>query len=179
MIRSKFEGVKIIERTVFSDLRGEFSRIFCIESMLGAGWNKSLSQVNFSSTSNVASIRGMHFQLMPNTEMKLVCCVKGRIFDVVVDIRKNSKTFLHWESYELSQNNKRSLLIPEGFAHGFQTLENDVEMIYFNSEKYYESTDSGLNPLDPKLGIMWPLPIGKMSEKDRLRPYVDANFKGI
>lgn len=179
MITSKFEGVKIIERSNFRDLRGEFCRIFCLDLLKASGWKKSLTQVNFSSTLNASTIRGMHFQYKPNTEMKLVCCIKGAIFDVVIDVRRNSKTFLHWEGYDLSKENGRSILIPEGFAHGFQSLDNDVEMVYFTTEKYCEDKDGGLNPLDPKLGIVWPLPIGRMSEKDMLRPYIDANFKGI
>jgi dTDP-4-dehydrorhamnose 3,5-epimerase len=179
MVKSKLKGIRIIERNNYNDLRGDFSRLFCSDDMDKHGWKSPVSQVNFSSTSNAKTIRGMHFQHRPNTEMKIVCCIKGSIFDVIVDIRKDSKTFLHWEGYELSESNRRSILIPEGFAHGFQSLENGVEMIYFNSEKYNENKDGGLNPTDPKLGIIWPLPIGIMSEKDRLRPYLDVNFEGI
>jgi dTDP-4-dehydrorhamnose 3,5-epimerase len=121
----------------------------------------------------------MHFQYPPHSEMKLVSCLRGEIWDVAVDIRSGSPTFLHWHGLSLSANNCRALMIPEGFAHGFQTLTDDVELLYCHSAAYFAGADGGLNPLDSQLAIVWPLKATEISDRDRLHPLINSSFKGV
>ena len=124
------QGLKLIERSRNSDSRGFLSRLFCREELIAAGWNKPIAQINHTYTSKQGAVRGMHFQKEPYTEMKLVSCVRGKIWDVAVDLRENSSTFLESYGEILSDENNAALLIPEGFAHGFQALTDNCELIY-------------------------------------------------
>jgi dTDP-4-dehydrorhamnose 3,5-epimerase len=112
-------------------------------------------------------------------ETKLVSCLRGRVFDVAVDLRRNSPTFLHWHGEELSAGNHKSMLIPAGFAHGLQTLENHCELLYFHSAAYAAEAEDGIHPQEPKIGIDWPLPIVEMSTRDRGHPALSAEFRGL
>src|SRR5450830_1737092 len=160
-------GLMLIQRKVLGDSRGFFSRFFCASELSGAGFVKPICQINHTNTAEVGVIRGLHYQRPPHAEMKLVSCLRGTVFDVAVDLRKNSPTFLQWHGEILSAENRRSLLIPEGFAHGFQALTNDCELIYLHTAIYAPAFEAALNAFDPVLTIDWPLPVTEMSERDR------------
>lgn len=172
-------GVKLIERQHIGDSRGFFSRMFCAEELAAAGWVKPIAQINLNRTSRAGSLRGMHYQYPPHAEMKLVNCVRGRILDVAVDLRADSPTFLRWHAEELSADNRRALLIPEGFAHGFQTLTDDCEVLYMTSYPYTPNAEGGIRADDPGIGIPWPLDFAEISERDRNHPLLTENFEGL
>ena len=171
-------GLKLVRRAKLGDVRGFLSRVFCAQELLECGWTRPIAQINHTYTQQKGSVRGLHFQYSPHSEMKLVSILAGEVWDVAVDLRKGSRTFLHWHGELLSANNRSALLIPEGFAHGFQTLTDEVAIIYCHSSSYNGSAESGLNALDAKLGIEWPLPVSEMSERDKALDYVHENFQG-
>jgi len=172
-------GLKIIERQQQSDSRGFLARLFCAEELAAAGWQKSVVQINHTLTQKAGTVRGMHFQRPPHAEVKLVACLRGTIWDVAVDLRAGSATFLQWHAEELSSANHRALLIPEGFAHGFQALSDDCELLYLHSAVYTPEAEAGLNPKDTMLSITWPLAITEMSARDAQHPMMDHQFKGV
>jgi dTDP-4-dehydrorhamnose 3,5-epimerase len=172
-------GLKLVERQNLGDARGFLSRMFCAEELALAGWKKPVSQINLTMTAKRGTVRGMHFQHPPHSEMKLVNCVRGSVFDVAVDLRANSPTFLQWHAEKLSAQNGRALLIPEGFAHGFQTLTDDCELLYLHSMPYVPSSEGALNAQDPALAVNWPLAITELSERDRLHPNLTEQFTGL
>lgn len=176
---SPLQGLKIVERTGLSDARGRFSRLFCIDEMQYAGVNFVVAQINHSCTALAGTIRGLHFQYPPSAEKKLVSCIRGEIFDVAVDLRQDSPTFLKYYSIILSAENNTSLLIPEGFAHGFQTLTNDVELIYLHSAAFDVNNEGGINANDPALAIKWPQEEMIISERDRMHPMIGSDFRGL
>jgi dTDP-4-dehydrorhamnose 3,5-epimerase len=138
-------GVVLVERQETSDDRGSFGRLFCQDDLKSFGWKGPVAQVNVSRTTAAGSVRGLHYQLPPHAEMKYVICMSGSIFDVAVDLRRQSPTFLQWRGFELSAENSHGLIIPEGFAHGFQALTHDVEMLYFHSAPYAKEADCGFD----------------------------------
>ena len=172
-------GLKLIERQHHGDSRGFLSRIFCSQELAAAGWVKPVVQINQTLTQTQGTIRGMHFQQTPHAEMKLVSCLKGRVWDVAVDLRIGSPTFLQWHAEELSETNMRALLIPEGFAHGFQTLSDDCELLYLHSAAYAQQAEVGLHPHDTQLAINWPLSVSELSTRDAHHPMIDHQFKGV
>jgi len=172
-------GLKVIERKPIGDHRGFLTRIFCADQLSSAGWQKPIVQVNQTVTKKRGTVRGMHFQNAPYAEMKLVSCLQGEIWDVAVDLRKNSPTFLKWYAEKLSAENCRALLIPEGFAHGFQTLTDDCELIYLHSAAYMREAEAGIRSSDPKLGISWPLGFIEVSTRDAEHPLLNGQFTGI
>jgi len=172
-------GLKLVERLSLDDSRGFLSRLFCAEELASAGWRKPIVQVNYTFTARCGTVRGMHFQLPPHTEMKLVSCLHGRVWDVAVDLRRGSDTLVHWYAEELSADNQRALLIPEGFAHGFQALTDDVELLYCHSAAFHDEAQGGVNPRDPKLAIEWPLEITELSDMDAHHPMIDEKFAGF
>ncbi|MFK8068111.1 MAG: dTDP-4-dehydrorhamnose 3,5-epimerase family protein [Gammaproteobacteria bacterium] len=177
--KTSIDGVVRIIRNPINDQRGYFERLFCEQELKLAGWNGSIKQINHTHTKNFGTVRGMHYQLPPHAECKLITCIKGKIFDVVVDLRKDSKTFLQTYTVELSAESHNSLLIPEGLAHGFQTLVNDVEMLYLHSANYAPEFEDTLNPIDPALGIDWPESISIISDRDKSKDYISSSFEGI
>ena len=179
LLSEPLPGAWLLQREVFGDSRGTLSRLFCAEELSVLGWEPHIAQVNLTSTSRCGTIRGLHFQFPPHSEKKLVTCIRGRVWDVIVDIRAGSPTFLMWHAEELTDENHRSLLIPEGFAHGFQTLSDDVEMLYCHSAPYVQTAEGGLYPLDPTLQISWPLPITELSVRDQQHPALHDSFQGI
>jgi dTDP-4-dehydrorhamnose 3,5-epimerase len=179
IIDTPIADLKIVRRQQFGDSRGFFSRLFCAEELSAAGWNKPIVQINQTFTQKQGTIRGMHFQLPPHSEMKLVTCLRGAVWDVAVDLRAESPTYLHWHAAELSASNECALLIPEGFAHGFQTLVEDCELIYLHSTAYAPTAEAGLNAKDPKLSINWPLNITAISPRDSEHKMLDHLFKGV
>jgi len=173
------KDLNVVEFPIIEDSRGSFSRLFCLNELRNELMEKSIIQINQSKTLMVGSVRGMHFQLKPNCEMKLVRCLKGKVWDVAIDIRENSPTFLKWYGVELSANNGKMVIIPEGFAHGFQVLEHNSQLLYLHTASYVKESESSINPFDPLLDIKWPLKISQLSTKDSSTPYITKNFKGI
>lgn len=172
-------GLKVIERQCLGDTRGFLSRLFCADELAGAGWIKPIAQINQTVTARCGTVRGMHFQYPPCAEMNLVSCLRGKVFDVAVDLRTDSPTFLKWHGVQLSADNHYAFLIPEGFAHGFQTLTDDVELLYCHSMPYKSSAEAGLHAQDPALAIAWPLPVTELSLRDCQHPLITSVFKGI
>ncbi len=176
---SPLAGLKIVQRKLIEDARGFLSRFYCAEEFAKFGFNKPISQINHTFTRQKGAVRGLHYQQPPHAEIKLVSCLKGEVFDVAVDLRKNSPTFLHWHGEVLSENNRRSLLIPQGFAHGFQTLSDDCELIYLHSAPYVKEAEAAMNVIDQKVGIRWPLEITALSERDTSHPMIENDFEGM
>lgn len=172
-------GVRTIDRQQLRDERGHFARLFCVDTLAAAGWPGAVAQINESWTARQGGLRGMHYQVPPFAEAKLVTCMRGAVYDVALDVRAGSPTFLRWHAETLSAENGRALLLPPGCAHGFQALTDDVLLIYCHSFRYTPSADAGIQPLDPQLAIDWPLPIADMSERDRTRPPLSADFAGV
>jgi dTDP-4-dehydrorhamnose 3,5-epimerase len=171
--------VKIVQSLPHRDDRGAFIRIFCaqeLESLLG---HRQIAQINQSRTSSAGAVRGMHFQFPPHAEMKLVRCIRGRVWDVAVDLRAGSPTFLRWHAEELAQDDAQMLVIPEGFAHGFQVLEPESELLYLHTAFYHPPSEGGLRYDDPRLAIAWPLPPQDLSPRDLSHPLLGADFSGI
>lgn len=172
-------GLKLVARQRLGDSRGFLSRLFCADELAAAGWVKPIAQINHTYTAKRGTVRGMHFQRPPHAEMKLVSCIRGEVWDVAVDVRAGSPTFLQWHAERLSAENGRALLIPEGFAHGFQTLSDDAELLYCHSAAYVAQAEGGLNPTDPRLGIAWPLAITELSARDAGHLPVGDTFHGV
>jgi dTDP-4-dehydrorhamnose 3,5-epimerase len=172
-------GAFIIETTPFEDNRGLFERIFCGQEFQRAGLSNHIVQINRSVTRRKGTIRGMHYQLPPHAEVKTVQCLQGAVYDVLVDLRRDSDTFLQWHSEILSSRNRKIIHIPEGVAHGFQTLEDDSQLLYFHSEFYYPDCERGVRYDDPQLGILWPEAVTDISEKDRTYSFLDTCFTGV
>lgn len=175
---TSISGLFLIESKPILDERGYFERLFCVEDLEKCGWDRPVLQMNISYSERVGTVRGMHFQVPPYREKKMVRCLKGEVFDVAVDLRPESPTFLKWVGVRLSEKNNRALVIPEGFAHGFQVLSQGAQLFYAHSEMYVPEAQKGVNPLDPAIGIDWPLENIIMSEKDRLTPLIHENQKG-
>lgn len=172
-------GLWVIDQERKSDERGWLSRTYCKIEFEQIGFTGEWVQHNHTFTQQAGSIRGMHYQFPPFTEVKLVRCIVGAIHDVVIDLREGSSTFLKHYPVELSASNGKMLFIPQGFAHGFQTLTDDVELVYCHSEFYKPGSESGLHYADPKLQIKWPLPVSLVSERDQSHRFLDNDFIGI
>ncbi len=172
-------GLFLVQRKQLPDTRGFFSRMFCAEELTQAGFRRPIAQINHTLTRKRGALRGMHFQHPPQAEDKFVSCIRGEILDVAIDLRKDSPTFLNWHAEILSAKNARSMLIPEGFAHGFQTLTEDCELLYLHSRPYAAASEGGLNAVDPALAIAWPLPIAEISTRDAAHPFITPDFIGI
>ena len=164
---TKIDGVRIIASEPFIDNRGFFNRIFCQQELEIIRPGIVIAQINHSMTKEKGTIRGIHFQYPPHAEMKIVRCIKGSIFDVAVDLRKDSPAFLQWHGEILSAENMKALVIPEGCAHGFQSLEDDIELIYMSTAPFCKEAEGGVRFDDPKVGIQWPLDVSVISDKDK------------
>lgn len=178
-IPTDLAGLTVVQRKAVADQRGFLSRFYCAEEFSKAGLTKTIAQINHTLTSNKGALRGMHFQYPPHAETKLVICLQGEIFDVAVDVRRDSPTLLHWHGEILSAKNRKSLLISEGFAHGFQTLTEDCELMYIHTAAYHPEVEGALNATDPELDIVWPLAVTDISEKDRNHKLIEQDFEGI
>jgi dTDP-4-dehydrorhamnose 3,5-epimerase len=172
-------GLLVVERQEIADARGSFSRLFCSEELRESGWAYPIAQINHTITSRRGAVRGLHFQRPPHAEAKQVTCIRGEVWDVAVDLRWKSPTFLRWHAEKLSAENRRSLIIPPGFAHGFQALSDGVELIYFHSTAYAPGHEAGLDVRDAKLAISWPLPIADLSSRDQAHPAIEPGFEGV
>lgn len=175
--KTALEGLYRIKRLPIVDQRGFLERLFCADELGEIRKGKLVYQVNHTLTKREGSVRGMHFQKQPFADSKLVLCLRGRVFDVAVDIREHSPTFLSW--YGACLGPEDGLFIGEGFAHGFQTLEEDSELIYFHGAPYSPSHEGALHPKDARIGVEWPLPISEMSERDNSHPMINPHFRGI
>jgi dTDP-4-dehydrorhamnose 3,5-epimerase len=178
-VSTPLAGLKIIDTNRLKDERGSFIRMFCGDDLSKVLSDRKVAQINHSHTSKRGAIRGLHFQKSPAAEMKLVRCIRGEVFDVAVDIRKNSPTYLHWYGQLLSANNSKMMAIPEGYAHGFQTLQANSEMLYLHTQFYAPEHESGLNFADPAIKINWPLAVTDISDRDREHAYITNIFEGI
>ncbi len=172
-------GLNLVQRQRLGDSRGFLSRLFCAEELASAGFNLPIAQINHTYTARMGTVRGMHFQRPPHAEVKLVSCLRGEVWDVAVDVREGSATFLHWHAEVLSADNRRALLIPAGFAHGFQALSDDVELLYCHSAAHAPQSEGGLNPHDERLAIAWPQVITELSARDAGHPRITESFKGV
>ncbi len=176
---SPLPGLRRVARQPLGDERGSFVRLFCADELLAAGWTRPVVQVNHTRTARAGTVRGLHFQHPPHAETKLVSCLRGEVWDVAVDLRQGSPTFLRWHAERLSAANGLALLIPRGFAHGFQCLTDEVEMLYCHDAAYAAAAEGGLHPLDPRLALPWPLPVHGLSVRDAAHPPIDARYAGV
>lgn len=174
------KGSYLIDLNLFEDSRGWFARTYSKDLFAQEiGFTNEWVQMNHSFTKEKGTIRGMHFQLNPFEEIKLVRCIAGEVFDVIIDLRKDSSTFLQWFGARLSAENRKMIYIPGGFAHGFQTLSIDAELIYNHSEFYNPEAESGIRYNDPAINIQWPIEVTEVSERDKTHQLIDANFKAL
>jgi len=169
----------LVESALQTDERGSFTRLFCQKELGELVDERQIVQINQSSTRTVGAVRGMHYQHQPHAEMKLVRCIKGKVWDVAVDLRAGSPTFLHWHAEELSAENAHMMVIPEGFAHGFQVLEEDSELLYLHTDYYTPSVEGGVRPTDPELSIAWPMVPQDLSDRDLNHPLLTSEFTGL
>ena len=172
LLCTPINGVFELISQPFADHRGAFLNVFRTQedAFMGSWGDRDIAQVNVSRTEAVGTIRGLHLQAPPHSEAKLVRCLRGRFWDVAVDLRPGSATYCHWHAVELSSERANSLLIPEGCAHGFQVLEPGSELLYLHSGAWVPEAETGVRWNDPQLAIGWPLPAGELSERDRGLP---------
>lgn len=170
--KTKLEGVVIIEPDVFGDNRGFFMESWNKEKMAELGLDYDFVQDNHSKSTVKGTLRGIHFQKGDKAQAKLVRCVKGAVLDVAVDLRENSPTFKQWVGVELSEENKKQLLIPRGFGHGFVTLTDDVEFLYKADNYYAPEADAGIRWNDPEINVEWCVENPILSEKDKKNPFL-------
>ncbi|MTJ83902.1 MAG: dTDP-4-keto-6-deoxy-D-glucose epimerase [Telmatospirillum sp.] len=173
------DGLVVVLPQTLTDSRGGLTRLFCADELSSMGWTKPIAQINRTRTEKSGTVRGFHFQAPPSAEAKLISCFKGAVWDVAVDLRADSPTFLQWHAVELTEDNGEILLVPEGFAHGFQTLVDDCRLLYFHSAAYDAACESGVDVRDPALRVDWPLPISNLSDRDANHPALTPDFRGI
>jgi dTDP-4-dehydrorhamnose 3,5-epimerase len=176
---NKYHFPKLINLSKYKDKRGNLSRVFCYEEFCKKGIDFTIKQINHVAVSKKGTIKGMHLQIKPFAEIKTVNVIRGEIIDIIIDVRKNSKNFLDYQSHILNSKENKCLFIPKGFAHGFQTLSNDCEIIYSHSEVYKPNKELSINPFDTKIGIKWPIKVSNISSKDKNTKFIYNDFKGI
>lgn len=177
--QSPLSGAYTIELEKRGDERGFFARFFCSEEFADHGLSGSFAQINNSLTGKKGTLRGMHYQMMPSAEVKVVRCISGALFDVILDIRPNSPTFGKWFGETLSAENRLMMYCPKGFAHGFVTLEENTEALYLVSDPYAPDLERGIRYDDPAFGIDWPVEPLEISEKDKTWPDFDPAWHGV
>lgn len=177
--QTALQGVLIIETTPCVDHRGAFTRLYCEHELAAVMGDRRIVQINHSRTRAVGAVRGMHFQHLPRAEMKLVRCLRGRVWDVAVDLRAGSSTLLQWHAVELSADNACMIVISPGYAHGFQVLEENSELLYLHTDFYTPEAEGGVSCMDPRLSITWPLPVVDLSRRDSSHPPIVADFAGF
>jgi dTDP-4-dehydrorhamnose 3,5-epimerase len=169
----------VAESQAFKDERGAFARLFCEQELSSVIGHRTIVQINHACTEVVGAVRGLHFQHAPHAEMKLVRCLKGKVWDISVDLRPNSPSYKRWYAQELSPQNAHMMVIPEGFAHGFQVLEVGSELLYLHTAFYKPETEGGVRYDDPELAIAWPLPVTDISVRDASHVYMNNSFRGV
>ena len=172
-------GLHLVQRQRLSDSRGELSRIFCAWELAPIGWTQPIAQITHTRTVKRGTVRGLHYQNVPHAESKLVSCTKGEVWDVAVDLRPDSVTFLQWHAQHLVADHGDAMLIPQGFAHGFQALTDDVELLYCHSAAHAPLAEAGIHPLEPLVAIGWPLPVTDLSSRDASHAWLTADFEGV
>ena len=173
------QGLWEITTTPRFDARGSLTRLYCADEFEEVTPGLRFVQVNHSITAKQGTVRGMHFQRAPALEAKLIRCLRGSVFDVIVDVRENSPTFGSWHALELNDANQRQVLIPPGCAHGFQSLADDSQLLYQHSAAYAPYCEDGLAFDDVQVGIRWPLPITDVSDRDRGFKRIGHGFEGV
>lgn len=173
---TKLKGAYLVEIDKLKDDRGFYARSWCKKEMSEYGLNTDVVQINTSVSIQKGTLRGLHFQKKPYGETKMIRCVRGAVYDVIVDLRPESPTFKQWHGIELSQDNYKLLYVPENFAHGILSLTNDVEVIYWVTQFYTPAAEAGFIYNDPVIGIEWPIEIQVISEKDKKQPYFDLSL---
>lgn len=176
---TSLDGVSRVERIPRADERGWLERMYCATDLAGVFRTRTIVQVNRTLTRAKGTVRGMHYQVQPSAEAKLVSCLRGEIFDIAVDLRRDSSTFLRWHGELLSGENHRSLFIPEGFAHGFQAIVDDCELLYLHTAAFDPSAERGVHPMEPRVAVAWPLEIENLSPRDASHPSLAPDFDGI
>lgn len=173
------EGLTVLVHPPVGDARGHLERMFCAEELADVLAGKSIVQISRSMTIRRGTVRGMHFQRPPYAETKYVTCLRGEVFDVAVDLRFDSPTFLRWHAVTLSPTKHMTFVIPEGFAHGFQALTDECELLYFHTAAYTPASEGRVNPRDPMLGIAWQMDITEISDRDAEHPDLPQEFEGV
>lgn len=173
------KNLKVIKHKPNKDIRGFLNRLFCQNTLEQLIQNKTIRQINHTLTKKMGTIRGLHFQHPPYAETKIISCLKGKVWDVALDLRKGSPTYLNYHAEILTDKNYKSFLIPEGFAHGFQTLTSNCEMLYFHTADYNKDLEGAVNAIDPKIKIKWPKQISELSDRDRNHPMLNDNSISI
>jgi dTDP-4-dehydrorhamnose 3,5-epimerase len=179
VIPTRFDGLFVVRRKPISDERGMLARLYCAQEFSSLSIPLPVCQINHTVTRHKGSVRGLHFQHPPHAEIKLVSCLRGAVFDVAVDLRKHSPTFLQWHGQMLSIDEPISLYIPQGFAHGFQAMTDDCELVYLHSCEYHPESESGISAFDPVVSVPWPLTVTEVSDRDRKHPVITADFAGL
>jgi len=176
--KTTIEGVMELARTSISDSRGAFQRLYCNDLLRSHLNGNNIKQINHSFTSEAGAIRGMHMQLGASAEFKIISCLSGEVFDVALDLRRNSQTFLEWYSIILTPGKHNSILIPPGVAHGFQTLKENSELLYLHTENYSPRDEFGVSFIDPSANIKWPQPQTQISDRDLSFKPLSNDFLG-
>lgn len=179
LLETPLAGLMVLARQPVGDSRGCLDRLFCADELQELIPGGRIVQVNHTLTARRGTVRGLHAQRPPHAETKFVACLRGAVFDVAVDIRRGSPTFLRWHAVNLSAGDRRTLLIPEGFAHGFQALTDDCELLYFHTAAHHPEAECCLNASDPALGIRWPEAVVALSPRDAGRPLLTREFVGV
>ena len=179
VIETAMTGLRVLQRKPLGDSRGYLERMYCNEELAALMPDRTIMQINHTLTGRRGTVRGMHYQRPPHAETKFISCLRGEVFDVAVDLRHDSPTFLRWHAEVLSAENHRTLVVPEGFAHGFQTLTEDCELLYLHTAAFAADSEGALNANDPRLAIVWPQPISDWSARDAGHPILDDEFLGI
>jgi len=178
-ILTPLKGAYIIQLKPRADERGHLVRLFAKEELKQIGHDEEIVHINHTLTKQKGTLRGMHYQQPPHSEIKIMTCLKGEVYDVIIDLRKGSPTFLKWHAEILSPDKMNMIYVPKGFAHGFQTLKNDCEMLYFHTTAYHQPSERGIRYNDPIIGIKWPLPFAQLSERDTSFSMLTKDFTGV
>ena len=179
ILNTPLAGLRRVVLSPHSDSRGTFTRWFCDSELSEVLGDRRIVQANHSCTARKGTIRGMHYQAPPDAEMKLIRCIRGKVFDVAVDLRRTSDTFLEWYSCELSGETQEMLIVPEGFAHGFQVLEPGSELLYLHTARYAPESEQRIRFDDPALAIPWPESPEEVSPRDAAQGFISESFTGL
>jgi len=172
-------GLTLLRREPVEDNRGSLDRVFDVDLATSLVPGFSVAQINHTVTVGRGTVRGLHYQIPPLADAKILTCLRGRIFDVVADLRRGSPTFLTWHGVELAGMDGVSVVVPTGLAHGYQLLDDSCELLYVHGERYHQRSEGGVHPEDPMLGVRWPEEISRMSDRDRNHSMLDPGWTGI